>query len=176
MSDISEGHYQEYYGDESEDSMGNLTDVKVGDCVWSDVTHNYGTKTRTATHLQKVTHIDKQGRIYFCSDPELKRNWRYGFDPITGKARAYERYQIRYASPEEIEEEHKRAREIEESRKRQVEESNRISRIEGAAVELYEALDRVISIGKRDMTNPKYDGYFEAAREALKKAGRVFPE
>jgi len=29
------------------------------------------------------------------------------------------------------------------------------------------ALEGIISIGKRDLTNPKYDGYFEAAREAL---------
>jgi hypothetical protein len=33
---------------------------------------------------------------------------------------------------------------------------------------LREALEGIITIGKRDMSNPKYDGYFEAAREALK--------
>jgi hypothetical protein len=29
------------------------------------------------------------------------------------------------------------------------------------------ALQGILDIGKRDMTNPKYDGYFEAARQAL---------
>ena len=32
---------------------------------------------------------------------------------------------------------------------------------------LREALEGILDIGKRDMTNPKYDGYFEAARAAL---------
>lgn len=32
---------------------------------------------------------------------------------------------------------------------------------------LVEALDGILSIGKRDMTNEKYDGYFEAAKETL---------
>ena len=30
-----------------------------------------------------------------------------------------------------------------------------------------EALDGLLSIGKRDLTNPKYDGYFEECRSAL---------
>lgn len=30
-----------------------------------------------------------------------------------------------------------------------------------------EALRGIIEIGKRDMSNPKYDGYFESAREIL---------
>ena len=35
---------------------------------------------------------------------------------------------------------------------------------------LREALQGILDIGKRDMTNPKYDGYFEAARAALTPA------
>lgn len=35
---------------------------------------------------------------------------------------------------------------------------------------LREALQGILDIGKRDMSNPKYDGYFAAAREALKEA------
>lgn len=34
--------------------------------------------------------------------------------------------------------------------------------------EAREALKGIMEIGKRDMSNPKYDGYFEAANEALK--------
>jgi len=34
---------------------------------------------------------------------------------------------------------------------------------------LREALQGILDIGKRDMSNPKYDGYFDAAREALKE-------
>ena len=34
---------------------------------------------------------------------------------------------------------------------------------------LREALRDIIEIGKRDMTNPKYDVYFETARAALDK-------
>ena len=34
---------------------------------------------------------------------------------------------------------------------------------------LAEALRGIVEIGKRDLTNPKYDAYFEAARAALDK-------
>ena len=34
---------------------------------------------------------------------------------------------------------------------------------------LREALQGILDIGKRDMSNPKYDGYFAAAREALEE-------
>lgn len=30
-----------------------------------------------------------------------------------------------------------------------------------------EALRNILEIGKRDMSNPKYDGYFDAARSAV---------
>lgn len=36
---------------------------------------------------------------------------------------------------------------------------------------LREALQGLMDIGKRDMTNTKYDSYFEAARAALTPAG-----
>jgi len=35
--------------------------------------------------------------------------------------------------------------------------------------ELKAALRDIIEIGKRDMTNPKYDSYFERAKDALEK-------
>lgn len=34
---------------------------------------------------------------------------------------------------------------------------------------LREALQGILEIGKRDMTNPKYDAYFEQAQQALKE-------
>ena len=40
------------------------------------------------------------------------------------------------------------------------------------AEELFEALDGIISIGKRDMSNPKYEGYFRTAKEVLSKVKR----
>jgi hypothetical protein len=39
-----------------------------------------------------------------------------------------------------------------------------------AAPELLEALTGIIEIGKRDMTNQKYDGYFKSAQAAIAKA------
>ncbi len=36
--------------------------------------------------------------------------------------------------------------------------------------DLLEALEGIIEIGKRDLTNPKYDGYFRTAQRALDKA------
>lgn len=36
--------------------------------------------------------------------------------------------------------------------------------------ELRAALLGILEIGKRDMTNPKYDGYFDSARAAVQKA------
>lgn len=36
--------------------------------------------------------------------------------------------------------------------------------------ELLEALEGLVEIGKRDLSNPKYDGYFEAAKKAITRA------
>lgn len=44
------------------------------------------------------------------------------------------------------------------------------ARLIAAAPELLEALRGIIEIGKRDMSNPKYDGYFESACAAIAKA------
>lgn len=44
------------------------------------------------------------------------------------------------------------------------------ARLIAAAPDLLAALAGIIEIGKRDLTNPKYDAYFEEARAALKKA------
>jgi hypothetical protein len=44
------------------------------------------------------------------------------------------------------------------------------ARLIAAAPDLLEALQGILEIGKRDTTNPKYDGYFEVARAALLKA------
>ena len=38
------------------------------------------------------------------------------------------------------------------------------------APDLYNALQSILEIGKRDMTNGKYDGYFDGARAATAKA------
>lgn len=46
--------------------------------------------------------------------------------------------------------------------------------VRDAAPELLEALKGILDIGKRDMSNPKYDGYFETAKAAIAKAeGKV---
>lgn len=42
--------------------------------------------------------------------------------------------------------------------------------------EVYKALEQIISIGKRDMSNPKYDGFFETARAALKENIRPYEQ
>ncbi len=39
-----------------------------------------------------------------------------------------------------------------------------------AAPELLEALQGILDIGKRDTSNPKYDCYYNTAKEAIKKA------
>ena len=44
------------------------------------------------------------------------------------------------------------------------------ARLIAAAPELLAALRGIIEIGKRDLSNPKYDGYFEEARTAIAKA------
>lgn len=43
-------------------------------------------------------------------------------------------------------------------------------RLVAAAPTMLEALRGILDIGKRDLSNPKYDGYFESAREAVKRA------
>ena len=45
-----------------------------------------------------------------------------------------------------------------------------------AAQELLEALKGIIEIGKRNLENPKYDGYFDAARAAIAAAEGKEPE
>ena len=45
------------------------------------------------------------------------------------------------------------------------------ARLIAAAPDLLEALAGIVEIGKRDMSNPKYDGYFKSARAAIAKAG-----
>jgi hypothetical protein len=42
-----------------------------------------------------------------------------------------------------------------------------ITDLTNANARLRECLQGIIDIGKRDMTNPKYDGYFESAQQAL---------
>jgi hypothetical protein len=39
--------------------------------------------------------------------------------------------------------------------------------------QVFEALVNIIEIGKRDMTNPKYDSYFQEAKEVIKKARAI---
>ena len=45
-----------------------------------------------------------------------------------------------------------------------------IERAVNSYMPMLEALKGILEIGKRDMSNPKYDGYFEAAKEAIAKA------
>lgn len=48
----------------------------------------------------------------------------------------------------------------------------RFKELEAENERLRMALQGIIDIGKRDMTNPKYDGYFEAAYHALTQEPR----
>ena len=43
-------------------------------------------------------------------------------------------------------------------------------RLIAAAPELLRALEAIIEIGKRDLSNEKYDSYFETARTVISKA------
>jgi hypothetical protein len=45
--------------------------------------------------------------------------------------------------------------------------SDDVAKAERERDAIAEALRGIIEIGKRDMSNPKYDGYFESARVAL---------
>ena len=49
-------------------------------------------------------------------------------------------------------------------------ETNANAQLIVASPRLFEALRGILEIGKRNMTNPKYDTYFNEAREALAEA------
>lgn len=55
-------------------------------------------------------------------------------------------------------------------------ESQANARLIAAAPELLEALKGILEIGKRNMENPKYDGYFNTARAAIARAEGNEPE
>ena len=56
------------------------------------------------------------------------------------------------------------------TRDHQTDDAPANARLIAAAPELLEALQNLVEIGKRDLSNPKYDGYFEAAKTAIEKA------
>lgn len=47
------------------------------------------------------------------------------------------------------------------------------SKLQARCEILTQALSGIIEIGKRDMSNPKYDSYFEAAKETLASKGAI---
>lgn len=44
------------------------------------------------------------------------------------------------------------------------------ARLIASAPQLYEALESLLECGRKDLSNPKYDGYFETAKAALRQA------
>lgn len=91
--------------------MSNLKSVTVGQFVWMDETRP-SWQGRTETRLVDISSIDKNGRLYICAE-SLWGQWRYGFHPETGKARAYDGCTMRYATPGEVLEYHAQERKAE---------------------------------------------------------------
>ncbi len=54
--------------------------------------------------------------------------------------------------------------------KKMAAEETQLANLFAAAPDLLAALEGIIEIGKRNMENSKYDGYFDAARSAIAKA------
>lgn len=83
----------------------NLRNVKVGDQVWHAFKHRGWSERPAVVGLATITHVDKAGRLYICSeDCDGIGNWRYGFDPATGLSKYghYDGTQLSYAPPEGI--------------------------------------------------------------------------
>lgn len=138
-------------------AQGTLASVNAGEYVWIDQTFR---ERKLESTLMKVDFVNVRGRLYI-SDKSLWNNWRYGFNPLTGKAQGMDHYTMRYASPEEIETELARLKAIEEEDRIAEEVADRNRRIRSKAAILHTVL-RVIFAKNPELSQdwPEVDGIF----------------
>jgi hypothetical protein len=124
----------------------SLAHVLVGQLVWLDLTYPHWCG-RVDSRLAEVVCI-KKDRL-FISDSSLWSNWRYGFDSLTGKAVNMPGYTMRFATVENIEEEHARL-ESEAAAKREKERvAAHEAKVRGVAFDLVKALREIATEASR---------------------------
>ena len=150
---------------------GSLKDVEVGDWVWIESRHPYdNTKER---RLTKITGIGVNNRLYICMETatDLMTNWRYGFDPLTGKAYNYDRDTMVFATQDEITAELKRQTEQDAEEQRMSEARRQLHLAQEAAPELLDALRTLYRAAFDHLTNaPGCSEALEKAERAIEKA------
>lgn len=122
-----------------------LHTVKVGDRVWLTVSRSSAHSER---YLSEISHVGPTGRLYICADAasyarkggRMFDDWRYGFDPKTGKAHHYQFHTMSYATPEEIATECGRIEAEEAKKNAEEKERKRLHLIREAAPEMAEIL------------------------------------
>jgi len=152
-----------------------LSHVVVGQLVWVDTKWEHrSTGVPTNSRLTEITHIDKKGRLFYCKpEPELISNYRYGFDPLTGKA-AYFGYKpdtIRYATMEEIEAEWARIAAETAAKEDEHQKTVAKARVQHAAEDLLQAA--TASYWALSVNPDEHQHTLGILAAALKKAGHT---
>jgi hypothetical protein len=146
---------------------GGLQDVEVGDWVWIEHMHPYDNSKER--RLTKITGIGPKGRLYICMETatDLLENWRYGFDPLTGKAWHYDRDTMVFATQDEIAAELARLTEEDQEEQRKSEARRQLHLAQEAAPELLDALRTLYRAAFDHLTNAP------GCSDALEKAERT---
>jgi hypothetical protein len=138
----------------------SLKDAVVGQRVGVDYIPQPWEDKGTSAPFRSVTitHISKSGQLFICDEraTDLMKNWRYGFDPVTGLAAysGYKTMRLRYASPQEIAEDARWDR-ITADREAEFAEA---ARVQERAPDMEKALEEILRMARTPLNDRETDG------------------